>query len=121
MSRCCLLLVLVGLASPAFADPRAEMATAMEAQVDVRPPPATLPVPGSSAMLLTPGQLRKPTIDVRASAQSSARAIAGQMHAQGPAQQVARQAQAAAATAAGQAQAQAAKDRAAHPRPSPRH
>jgi hypothetical protein len=124
MSRFCSVLVLVGLASgaTAHADPRAEMAAAMESQADVRPAPVTLPAPARGAPFAPQGQPAKRPADPHAAAESSAHAIVGQIHALAAAQQVARQAQAAAATAAGQVQAQAAKERAAaHPHPSPRH
>jgi hypothetical protein len=94
---------------------RAEMATALAAQVDLYPGPVTLPtVAAAPAHAAAPSAVRR-GVDPRAAAASERAAQQLQVH--GAVHAIAHQAEAAAATAAGQAQTQAAKQRVEHPRP----
>ena len=117
MRRLVLITIVVGLvgARAAYADDaHAEMAAALEAQID-HPSPVQLPTTAKAPQHAAVHSAVKRGIGPQAAA---AAVRADQARAQGQAQAAAHQAAAAAAAAAGQAQAQAAKDRAAHPHPT---
>jgi phage terminase small subunit len=113
---------LAALATGARADDastaREEMAAALEAQADLHPGPADLPVTAAAPRHAADQSAVKRGITPRGVSEA-ARAAASQyaqQQAHGASQALAKQAQAAAASAAGQAEAQAAKQRP-HPRP----
>jgi hypothetical protein len=112
----------IASATPAFADDaataRVEMTAALEAQADVHPGPANLPVTAVAPRHAAAQSAVKRGVAPRGVSEG-ARAAASQyaqQQARGTSQALAKQAQAAASSAAGQAEAQAAKQRT-HPRP----
>ncbi len=105
-------LALFGAATPVYADPHAEMAAALAAQIDAHPLRASVPTSRTQTASLQLGRATttntNPAGNERGNSQSNASATG-----------LAHQAQSGAANAAGQAQAAAAKARP-HP-PHPTH
>jgi hypothetical protein len=99
-------------------DARVEMAAALQAQADLHPSPAALPIRSAAPQHAAAPSAIKRGLNQRAASEVGARAIE-QAHAIGASQALVHQAQAAAAAAAGQAQGQAAKQRASRPHPTP--
>jgi len=109
-------------AASADADPHAEMAAALAAQVDLQPTPLVLPITAAAprhaaaASAVKQGTGSRAVSDVARTAADAADQVSQHAQAQAASQALAHQAQAAAAAAAGQVQSRAAKDRAKYSR-----